>query len=584
MRAPYLRRTDVSQSGETDSSFDVPEDGVGAAGHPTTQEMLSSGEFHRRLADAREKREEALRLRNADHPVPQPLMPPATSFSNLLQAKAPNTASDAPVELSDPEPEPKPTLDVVESTPPVFKSTRVEFTADDAARRRLGAAMALSSLPQKPLEPALVPLVSANALIGFADRPAVPGVMAFGVFALLGWLMLSGGEPPASTIEAGPVAAVEIEEEPVEPVTASIQAPMPLQVTEDTVPVKIISPKPERPAEPFFAGTLRDSQLDQAVEYARTRPRVGPEPVSELAVAAPEILEPSRLVEPDQIETDLSVPQTAELAQQPRRPVTRPTPAAAVQPGSPQLASAIDLAVQEALSATPPVQRPAPVTQAQIIPAAAKLGPLQSGARPDRPLVIHVPDGLDGAGADVPVDKINTLITPYVTSKQVPFDVAKTHVRVYHPGDLAAGQDVADRLDVALRDMSAFEPRPAEGLIELWWEGEAAPKRIATDPVPIRITSTTPTVATVAPTSYENSILKEDPAPNEAWVPARRFQTLGASEAVSRIDASQIVTTLPPAAPVQTVTENHSGLRSLFKRLPRKNDGGDTETLRPYNE
>ena len=567
MRAPIYRRDGGPRSGLAASNDTAPGVEAGAEPTPTTEQLLNSSEFHRRLADARAKREEALRQRHLEtdptEKPRQPVVPPIANFAALMQAK-PFEPSEEMVEEQPPTESVDTACDTsVADIPKVAPPARIELSAEEAARRKLGAAMALSRLPERPLEPALVPLVSASTLAGFANRPAVPGAAALGAFALIAWFLVSGGEPPSPSPETVPASIAELDEDRTNK-TVEVAALPPTEV--EVLPLQSSAPTLEFGAEQDDSPVVAPSVVAAELVIKEVVPVTIQTVLPKLDVIAP-------------VATVEEAPTVETAAVGVRRPISRPVENAGLEADTAGLASAIDLLVQEALAGEEAAE--APVVPASFIPAAAQLSPTQSGASPARPLVIHVPDGLEDGGAEVPVDKINELVTPYVTSKQVPFEVTETHVRVYHEPDFAAAQDVAARLDVGVRYMTAFEPRPAVGLIELWWKGQAAPKRIPIEAAPVRITASSQTAADFASEVREPSILKENPSANKAWVPAPRFGSssqVAEQESVARNDASDTVSQLPDANAADAAP---TGLRALFKRLGASDIDENTEFLRP---
>ena len=137
--------------------------------------------------------------------------------------------------------------------------------------------------------------------------------------------------------------------------------------------------------------------------------------------------------------------------------------------------------------ATPPTRALAP----EALPERPLSTPLD-GAR----IIVNAPAGTDGAATAAAMDALQAAKPGSLTRADARVTIRESNVRYFHPADLPAAVEVAARLSPvlgstpAIRDFTDFTPRPSEGAIEVWLEGDApafTARRVAPQPGPADI-------------------------------------------------------------------------------------------------
>lgn len=137
--------------------------------------------------------------------------------------------------------------------------------------------------------------------------------------------------------------------------------------------------------------------------------------------------------------------------------------------------------------ATPPTRALAP----EALPERPLSTPLD-GAR----IIVNAPAGTDGAATAAAMDALQAAKPGSLTRADARVTIRESNVRYFHPADLPAAVEVAARLSPvlgstpAIRDFTDFTPRPSEGAIEVWLEGDApafTARRAAPQPGPADI-------------------------------------------------------------------------------------------------
>ncbi|MEM6595580.1 MAG: hypothetical protein AAF672_12395, partial [Pseudomonadota bacterium] len=140
------------------------------------------------------------------------------------------------------------------------------------------------------------------------------------------------------------------------------------------------------------------------------------------------------------------------------------------------------------LSTGPALQFRAPAPHLAAMSAPAQLGALapepvspapgsaaetivRSGESEERPLRIFVPNGMDPVARAETLGVVARALTPFISSRDVAFEISQSHIRVYHRSDLPEARRMAEALGVLLRDMTAHQPKPPAGLIEVYIAG-----------------------------------------------------------------------------------------------------------------
>lgn len=94
---------------------------------------------------------------------------------------------------------------------------------------------------------------------------------------------------------------------------------------------------------------------------------------------------------------------------------------------------------------------------------------------PTPQVVIHAPDTI----SDTTLGGISSDVAgaghEVVRTGRPGFTVSTTHVRFYHSEDRAVAEELAELVGGAPRDFTDYEPRPAQGLVEVWLAGVSEP-------------------------------------------------------------------------------------------------------------
>jgi len=137
--------------------------------------------------------------------------------------------------------------------------------------------------------------------------------------------------------------------------------------------------------------------------------------------------------------------------------------------------------------ATPPTRALAP----EALPERPLSTPLD-----DARIIVNAPAGTDGAATAAAMDALQAAKPGSLTRADARVTIRESNVRYFHPADLPAAVEVAARLSPvlgstpAIRDFTDFTPRPSEGAIEVWLEGDApafTARRVAPQPGPADI-------------------------------------------------------------------------------------------------
>lgn len=590
MRAPTNRRPAGTHDGPREPSGPQPKP-------VTAEDLCKTDEFHSRLAEARVKREKALAARMAAaEQVPRRRFTPILSADQFDDMDSDSSADDAagfapsPFFLHRPPASrvaAKEGIMVKQADLRAFASSlapmaplipsEIELSEDAAARQRLGAAMTLSAMEDRPLEPALVPMVSPATLAGLRLHQVVPAVLGLGAVVIAAWIAPRLGDETAEV-------AVTVAQAP----QAVIPAPRPVAEQPVTSPESLAAP--EVLTASLDTTTLPAPQIDTAPD-ARAGVPVGPaRPIA----SGPALLAPDALSRPLNLDarnvpgpTEATEPTLAALdnpdgdltvAVSSPRPKARPETALDV--ASPVsdgvgLATPINIALRlsdgvNGAEGSEALTNERLQTRATVPSSAAELilTGAQSGASEARPLIMHIPDGPAQQQLSARVAQVNALVTPHVEPRAVPFDISYSHVRVYHAEDMAAAAQMAERLDISVLDKTSFEPRPSPGLIEIWWQGN-----VAADGVVTRTAQALPQVLDEAQVALETSIVGEDKPgrfalpTRSAWVPAARLTPRAAAGANGDLPITGAVTEGETAEPVVLNAGEPQGLRRLFRGL-----------------
>lgn len=164
----------------------------------------------------------------------------------------------------------------------------------------------------------------------------------------------------------------------------------------------------------------------------------------------------------------------------------------------PEIAAEVVRSASPETSAPPPLLTPdpgaTPPTRA-LAPEALPERPLSTpldGAR----IIVNAPAGTDGAATAAAMDALQAAKPGSLTRADARVTIRESNVRYFHLADQAAAVEVAARLSPvlgstpAIRDFTDFTPRPSEGAIEVWLEGDApafTARRAAPQPGPADI-------------------------------------------------------------------------------------------------
>lgn len=594
MRAPTTRR----QAGLHIASRELAETKPAEPSqHVTAEDLCRTDEFHNRLAEARIKRRKALaaRLAAADK-IPRRRFTPMVTETCRVADNDTEDASDA-AQLEDALAAGPAPLPVFVHRPPASHATgevetplkqadlrafassvapmappipsEIELSEDAAARKRLGAAMALNAMPERPLEPGLVPIVSPAMLAGLQLRHVVPALLGLGAVAIASWFAPGEQETPGqfdtATVKDPTKHAV-----PAEPI------PTLARPTDSIVPPQVLTLALSKTALPAPKVDTAQTALD-GVPMADYLHAPGAALATPTALALAANVDARGVPGPSSVtQADNTTQPTTEavLAKAPAspRPKARPETAVAVASGSSNgvgIAEPTHIALRLSDGGAPSnavVDASEPATPA---PAGPVLTGAQSGASAARPLILHVPDGPARSRLDDHLAQVTALITPHVEPRTVPFDISDSHVRVYHADDMAAAEKMAQLLGIRLLDKTSFEPRPSPGLIELWWAGSVDPGKAQ-----IRSARALPQVLDEAQVSLETSIVGAEGAAlptRSAWVPAARLTPRTAAGQPGPLPTTGEVPETATAAPVVLNPDQSKGLRRLFRGLSGAN-------------
>ncbi len=604
-KSPYRRPVAPSHSEAQSDPDTVATAGPTSEAEPpnarvTANDLIRSEHFQQRIVAAREKRARTLAARNefaqelAAPAEPAALAPRFTPLPEMAEAQAPDMTpafdsaddSDAPafvhVGYQQPltpaayvhHPAPTEATDFADTASPENRYSPDEpglvgvghlvlpgltaaggfaLTAGQRLRSEASRLPALVTaltanwrMPSVDLAPFVGAASGAVASLRKRRHLAVP-LGAAAAVALLAWGLLSfgGGQEPASLAEA-PEAA------PAAPETVLVK-------TAPTQPGDLLlTYAPQMPAPPmpvYGAIGVDNTGLVQLAGF-------NPAKSDAFGLPGPNGVPWPKIV-------------LSELTGQTVRPVPRPA-ASAPDAKEEAIALAVNAALLVALGEadTPASPTPAPEVTDAATEAPQADAPLlasgQSGAQPDRPMVLHMQQGPDPEAMAATLTQVVDLVTPHVTTREVPFEIARSHVRVYHAKDEAAARGVAELLGIELRPMKLAGNLPPEGLIELWWHGASAdvqlaalPKRRASKPVLLRVAE--PSVAAAVP--------QRGPAraPNgAAWASAPEFAPQVSTEVITPVTRDIPVTIrqpLPTVATTDAAGQEPRGLGRIFKRL-----------------
>jgi len=100
--------------------------------------------------------------------------------------------------------------------------------------------------------------------------------------------------------------------------------------------------------------------------------------------------------------------------------------------------------------------------------------PVSAGARFQfSNLVVHAPAGLADRDVDLIVTAFRDAGFAIGPPQKVGFNISKTNVRYFHPGDRDGAGALADIVGGVARDFTDFRPKPPAGTIEVWLAGRS---------------------------------------------------------------------------------------------------------------
>ncbi|MEM7471968.1 MAG: hypothetical protein AAF340_11515 [Pseudomonadota bacterium] len=149
---------------------------------------------------------------------------------------------------------------------------------------------------------------------------------------------------------------------------------------------------------------------------------------------------------------------------------------------------------------------------------------VQSGSSAERPLRVFVPNGASLAARNAMIDRITTELSPHVSPRDVAFEVSQSHIRVYAREDMEEAQRMAETLGFILRDMTAHEPKPPTGLIEIYVAGLPANAAPEVSRAVVEAETATTAGQSVATRTAIDQVL-QDLAPAPSVVPAQPAPT-----------------------------------------------------------
>ena len=114
-------------------------------------------------------------------------------------------------------------------------------------------------------------------------------------------------------------------------------------------------------------------------------------------------------------------------------------------------------------------------------------GPPWSGREASLIFALHAPPSVDADTRASLTEALRLNGWPVDDPVTVGFTISETHLRYYHAADLEQAADVADRLDLPLRDFTAYRPSPRTGLVEIWMSGRAS-SSAPSAPAPVAVT------------------------------------------------------------------------------------------------
>ena len=136
-------------------------------------------------------------------------------------------------------------------------------------------------------------------------------------------------------------------------------------------------------------------------------------------------------------------------------------------------------------SAPRPVSRPAPrpvsddpvvETLVDALEAGSLLEPApalpdESGLFAGVEVYLHAPTGVAAADVEALRANLTGIGVPVIELRPTRFSISNSNVRYFNAGDETAARAIAEAAGAVLRDFTTFEPKPREGLIEVWVSG-----------------------------------------------------------------------------------------------------------------